>query len=398
MICLTSEAVTEKNVRILIHVDSFINRTEQMLYVYQLNGNNYKIDDSVKIEPCRNLYEVHADVPFETTVRLLFSKCGPLHLQILANPKDILEVEITKADQKVGISQKRLLNGTSNQNAFVDFWSTIHSINNEKRKAEQALSVYGTPVDLKSKFQITVDSCNQAEVEYERNIIISSSSPYTVRAALNLIKEHIQPNDYLELVKTAYNRFPTYYPIKLIFNGGTWTPADKESTKARRLIRNVERNRIMQKPINLPQCDSLSIGEKLNLTLIDSVGTKQELLSYTGTYILIELWASWCLPCIQAMPNIIFAQKKYINNLVCCAISIDNDAKAWKRCIERERLQTLHHFKGTNENGEVYDELKRLIIKGTIPQNYLLDREGKIIAINIYGEELIKKLEELTKK
>ena len=64
----------------------------------------------------------------------------------------------------------------------------------------------------------------------------------------------------------------------------------------------------------------------------------------------------------------------------------------------REELQALLHFKATDEKGEILEKFKRLIIKGTIPQNYLLDREGKIIAINIYGEELIKKLEELTKK
>ena len=71
------------------------------------------------------------------------------------------------------------------------------------------------------------------------------------------------------------------------------------------------------------------------------------------------------------------------------------EKQAWKRSIEREGLQTLHHFKGTDEKGEIYSEMKRLIVKGTIPQNYLLDREGRIIAINIYGESLIKKLEEL---
>ena len=58
----------------------------------------------------------------------------------------------------------------------------------------------------------------------------------------------------------------------------------------------------------------------------------------------------------------------------------------------------MHHFKGTDEKGDIYDELKRLISKGTIPQNYLLDGEGRIIAINIYGEDLIKKLGDLIKK
>ena len=388
----------KSNVELTVRVSPFINEIEQMLYVYQLNGNNYSIDDSVRVEPGRDVYVVHANVPYETTVRLLFSKRGPLHMQVLAAPNDVLEIGITEEDQKVGISQKRLIKGTSNHDAFVDFWRTIHSISAKRRKAENELSVYGISSDEKSRLQAIVDSCDKADVDYERSIVKSSSSPAVVETALALINGEITSEDYLNLVKAAYNRFPYYLPLKIRYNDEEWAPADENSAKVRRLIKTVERTRIMQKPIELPKGDSLSIGQKFNLILVDSLGVKHQLSSYTGKFVLVELWASWCIPCIQAMPNILHAQKRFAEDFVCCAITIDKDANAWKRSIEREDLQTLHHFKGTDEKGIIYDELKRLIIKGTIPQNYLLDREGKIIAINIYGEELIKKLEELTKK
>ena len=386
------------NVELTVRVSPFINEIEQMLYVYQLNGNNYSIDDSIRIEPNSDKYVVHANVPYETTVRLLFSKRGPLHMQILAAPNDVLEIGITEEDQKVGISQKRLIKGTSNHDAFVSFWETIHSISAKRRKAENELSIYGISPDEKHRLQAIVDSCDKADLDYERSIVKSSSSPAVVETALALINGEIPSEDYLNLVKAAYNRFPYYLPLKIRYNDEEWAPADENSAKARRLIRTIERTRIMQKPIKLPKGDSLSVGQKLNLTLIDSLGVKHQLSSYTGKFVLVELWASWCMLCIQAMPNILHAQKRFAEDFVCCAITIDKDANAWKRSIEREDLQTLLHFKGTDEKGIIYDELKRLIIKGTIPQNYLLDREGRIIAINIYGEELIKKLEELTKK
>lgn len=395
---MTFFASAKKNVKIAVHVNSFVNKTEQMLYVYQLNGNNYSIDDSVKIDPYRNVYEVCANVPYETTVRLLFSKRGPLHMQILASPGDSLEIEITEADQKVGISHKRLLKSTPNHDAFVDFWDTIQSINKKRQKAENALTVFGLSENEKSQFKALVDSCDKAATDFERSIIIASSSPYVVNTALNLIEEDISSEDYASLVMAAYRRFPTYYPLQLKYQGGEWAPEDINSSKARQFIRSIERTRIMLKPINFPQRDSMAIGEKLNLELIDSIGAKRELSSFAGKYILVELWASWCIPCIQAMPNIIHAQKMFADDFVCCAVTIDKDANAWKRSIKREELQALLHFKATDEKGEILEKFKRLIIKGTIPQNYLLDREGKIIAINIYGEELIKKLEELTKK
>lgn len=388
----------ETNVKLTVHVSPYINEVEQMLYVYQLNGNTYSIDDSVRIEPGRDVYVVHANVPYETTVRLLFSKRGPLHMQILANPNDVLEIEITEEDQKIGISQKPLLKGTPNHDAFVSFWRTNYSISAKRRKAENELLIYGISADEKSRLQAIVDSCDKAGVDYERNIVKSSSSPKVVLTALNLINGEIPSEDYLSLVKAAYNRFPNYLPLQIKYNGEEWAPADENSAKARRLIRTVERARIMQKPIGLPKGDSLSVGQKLDITLIDSLGVKHQLSSYAGKYVLVELWASWCIPCIQAMPTILHAQKRFADDFVCCAVTIDKDVYAWKRSIEREELQSLLHYKGTDTKGEIYDELKRLIIKGTIPQNYLLDREGKIIAINIYGEELIKKLEELTKK
>lgn len=390
--------VAKSNVELTVNISPFINETKQMLYVYQLNGNTYTIDDSVRIEPGRDKYVVHANVPYETTIRLLFSKRGPLHMQVLVRPKDKIMLEITEEDQKVGISHKHLLKDTPHHDAFVGFWNTIHSIGDERRKAEKASTVYGISADENAKLQAIIDSCNNLETDFERSIITFSSSPYVISTALNLIEKNIPSEEYLGLVKTAYNRFPTYYPLQLEYSNEEWPSADENSAKARQFIRSTERARIMQSRMNISKGDTLAIGQKLDLALIDSVGKEQRLTSFAGKYVLLEIWASWCQPCIQAMPNIIHAQKIFTNDFVCCAITIDKDAHAWKRSIDREGLQTLHHFKGTDEKGEMYDELKRLIIKGTIPQNYLLDRKGKIIAINIYGEELIKIIEELTKK
>ena len=143
--------VVKTDVELTVLVSPFINETEQMLYVYQLNGNIYFIDDSIRIEPGCDKYVVHANVPYETAIRLLFSKRGPLHMQVLARPKDKITLEITEEDQKVGISNKRLLKGTPHHDAFVDFWKTIYSIGDKRRKAEKTLTVYGLPTEEKKQ-------------------------------------------------------------------------------------------------------------------------------------------------------------------------------------------------------------------------------------------------------
>ena len=72
-----------------------------MVRTLKNKANIYSIDDSIKIEPGCDKYVVHANVPYETAIRLLFSKRGPLHMQVLARPKDKITLEITEEDQKV---------------------------------------------------------------------------------------------------------------------------------------------------------------------------------------------------------------------------------------------------------------------------------------------------------
>ena len=56
------------------------------------------------------------------------------------------------------------------------------------------------------------------------------------------------------------------------------------------------------------------------------------------------------------------------------------------------------HYKATDNKGNLYEDMKPLASTGAVPRNVLLDRSGHIIAVDIYGEQLIKKLEELTKE
>ena len=126
-------------------------------------------------------------------------------------------------------------------------------------------------------------------------------------------------------------------------------------------------------------------------------GETQSLGKFRGKYVLVDFWASWCKPCIDNMRPLIALQKKYANDFEVCAITLDKLPGAWKRRIESIGMQNFNHFIGVDFNtGKIYPDIETLGFK-SIPQNYLLDREGKVIAINIYGEELVKKLEELIK-
>ena len=89
------------------------------------------------------------------------------------------------------------------------------------------------------------------------------------------------------------------------------------------------------------------------------------------------------------------AKKKYKDDLVVCAITLDKITSPWKRAIDmRKFYEGINHYIGFDKRGNQYKDITALGFE-TIPQNYLLDRQGKIIAINIHGDELIRKLSEL---
>ena len=126
----------------------------------------------------------------------------------------------------------------------------------------------------------------------------------------------------------------------------------------------------------------------------DTSGKIISLSSFRGKYILVDFWASWCGPCRAENPNVVKAYAKYHpKGFEILGVSLDQPTgKAnWLKAIHADGLgwtqvSDLKFWK--NEVAVLYG------IKA-IPQNFLLDPNGKIIAKNLRGEDLNKKLIEL---
>lgn len=397
-VCFVSDSFCHEryNVRIDVHVSPYINEIEQMLYVYYINGNNYEIHDSVLVKPGQSDYKLQSNVPYEDNITLSFSKRGPVKMKILACPKDHIELAIDKEDDVVGVRHKRLMKGKAHNNIYVEFWNKVYAYARERRIIEDSIALHGISQQELGILKTRYDSVIKSRIEYLRHTALTSPSPAVTSAAHLLVRNGIPHKELDSLLHIVYKRFPDYIPIQRKFYNHKWPALTEAGKKNQELIGKIERSRL--EIGNLNKVKFISVDDKISLNLIDSIGNVTPLSVYYGKYVLIEMWASWCLPCVKAMPNIIAAQNRFGDDFVCCAVTIDKSETSWKNSIKNNHLEGLHHYKATDNNGEMINEYKPLISKGTIPQNYLLDREGKIIAINIYGEELIKKLEELTKK
>ncbi|MDR3697043.1 TlpA disulfide reductase family protein [Mucilaginibacter sp.] len=131
-----------------------------------------------------------------------------------------------------------------------------------------------------------------------------------------------------------------------------------------------------------------------DFTQPDTTGTLVKLSSFKGKYVLLDFWASWCGPCRNENPNLVKAYNNFKEkNFTILSVSLDQPGKkdSWLNAIHADGLKWNHvsDLKFWSNDAAVLYGVR------AIPQNLLIDPEGKIVAKNIFGEDLQNKLKEI---
>lgn len=257
------------------------------------------------------------------------------------------------------------IEGSETQNEYNQYRDEIRSFDDKLKDLYQqykAAQKEGNK-ELLKQIDSTYYAINDEKVSFIKNYIGSNNksaiAPYVFYSELSYSLEVNEMDSIFKLLDVSLSSSPYY----------------KSMGEKIKVLRNVE------------------IGKKApDFTLNDTLGNPKSLSSFKGKYLLIDFWAAWCGPCRAENPNNVKLYADYKDKgFEIFGVSFDNGREAWVKAINKDGLTwpQVSDLKGwSSAAGKLYGV-------SAIPHTVLLDREGVIIAKNLRGEKLRKKIAEL---
>ena len=382
-----------KNFSVTIKMDSGLAATKQKVYLYELIGNEWSILDSTLICNNKKKFKLEGETPFQYQVNITFEKEGPVKMPIIVTPRDKIKIKLF-AKSITDYNEYRI--DIPNKSAHHEYYEHLkynRKLRIGKRNLINMLSSDSLKATKKKEIKDSIEIYN-SEIKRMYESFVLSNNPFNANNALIFlsIDYHCagKYKDYL------LKKFPDYTPIKESYELFDYPKPSPQSKIIEAKIKDIQSAR-REVTSNKKTTASTNKGDTLGIMLHKEDRSSESLNKYRGKYVLVEFWASWCAPCLRAMPKLIEVKNKFTHDLEICAITLDKSKLPWINSIRNNHLSVMHHYVGINSDGQLFKDIFALGMQG-IPQNYLLDTDGKIIAKNIYGDELMNKLNELISK
>lgn len=380
------KSLVNKSARVYLSMDDYICSEDQWVYVYGfkgwISGNEEAFFDSVFVPKGQHHAEFELSIPCTLKARLFFSKNGPDRVSFVIEQDSCLSLYVDEeTPQYNGDCIKASKGGCLN--------NFLHELGEEQKNYRRKCKELAEKEALDS-----IEIYSRKRLERLKKVMDEATDYPIVYDCFVTIKYGLQgakPTNMSEMFKKAAQRFDWYYGLK------SWYSPDsvrRPSLEAQRVA-----NRFKELKRKKRECELLNkeTGAYMELAFQNAEGQEISTKGLSQPYVLVDFWASWCKPCRQEIPYIQQALSQYGDSLAIYAVSLDNNRDNWQKAIQEDNTQSFIQVIGTLRNGSRTRLLRQLDIK-SIPTNFLLDKERRIIAKDLRGDLLIQTVDSLMKQ
>lgn len=359
---MSSCKTSEKNVVVKLNIKN--NPTQQSVYVdlIELDGEPITLDTVLVKAGSTNLELKAGTVNPSVICRVRFQKDQLFFLLVPDQPEIDLDVDFQNSTAYTtnSVGSNSFKNMVSNFNLLLGGIDSLKAMIDAKGDTMDS-----GRVAMETQFRLTLEQAGNYLLGYAD----STKTPAIALYAVGMTQNVAAPDKIYTVMDRLSQRFSDISTVVRITNKFKSTMAPAET------------NGLVGKEAPLFE---LPTPEGQNLSL----------KSFRGKYVLVDFWAGWCKPCRMENPNVVAAYNKFKGkNFTVLGVSLDKEKDSWVKAISEDQLFWNHVSDLKYWNSAV---VPLYSIEG-IPFNVLVDPNGIVIAKDLRGEELHKKLEEILK-
>ena len=335
----------------------------EQAYLYQVVGNQLRPADTLRPD-AKGRFRMERQLQEPTMFVLKFPIPQSSDVQALLLPGEKVELDLVRMEGRSYVRVEKV-KGSKNMELFAQF--------------QRALTCNLSTFDSINELYIQ-PSTSEAQKEQLANRYqdLVADQHLAVRAAIEQHKDLLMAA-FLVTYFEQDDLFPTYVPLY---------------EQVRDALTPTYASHPFVQHLNQKLATSLGPGRMApDIDMLDPEGNHRKLSDLRGQVVLLDFWASWCRPCRMENPNVVKLYGKYhASGFEVFSVSMDKERGSWLNAIKQDGLVWPNHvsdLKGwTSSGGATYGIT-------SIPATVLIDREGRILARNLRGPELERKLKEI---